>query len=111
MYMKRRRVMELPYELMIKIVVVFLFMLVLFVAVIFFLPEKTAAAGNEAVRTYNITSVKIEEGDSLWTIASDYYTEEFDSIPAYISEIKRMNGLTSDTLYAGHYILVPYYMN
>ena len=49
------------------------------------------------------------ENDSLISIATEYYTEEFSSIRAYISEIKRMNGLTSDTLYADNYILIPYY--
>lgn len=67
----------------------------------------TKAAGNR-VRT--ISSVKIEKNDSLWSIASEYYTDDFRSIQDMIDEIKQINGLTSDTIKAGNYIVVPYYM-
>ena len=69
----------------------------------------TGATATDA-GTYTITSVQIEEGDSLWSIAKDHYSDEFSSLNSFISEIKRMNGLTSDTLYAGSYILVPQYV-
>ena len=78
--------------------------------VMLFLPGKTAAAKNEPTGTYRILSVEIESGDSLWSIATEYFTEDFDSIPSYIREIKRMNGMTSDALYAGDYIVVPCYI-
>lgn len=67
----------------------------------------TKAAGNR-VRT--VASVKIEKNDSLWSIASEYYTDDFDSIQDMIDEIKQINGLTSDTIRTGNYIVVPYYM-
>lgn len=56
-----------------------------------------------------VTSVKIEKGDSLWSIASQYITEEYKDMNVYIEEIKLSNGLTSDTIHEGRYIIVPYY--
>lgn len=56
-----------------------------------------------------VTSVKIEKGDSLWNIASEYITDEYADMNIYINEIKKSNGLTSDIIHEGSYIIVPYY--
>lgn len=55
-----------------------------------------------------VTSVMIEEGDSLWSIASRYYDKDTETISDVIEEIKDINGLTSDKLIKGMYIIVPY---
>ncbi len=109
MYTANKTTNNLPYIFIGKMVVLVLFMVALFLIVLFVLPERTAAAGNTTGGTYTITSVQITEGDSLWSLASEYYTEEFSSVSDYIAEIKRMNGLSSDVLYAGNYILIPYF--
>lgn len=74
----------------------------------FFIKATTTKAAGNRIRT--ISSVKIEKNDSLWSIASEYYTDDFGSIQDMIDEIKQINGLTSDTIKAGNYIVVPYYM-
>ena len=56
-----------------------------------------------------VTSIRIEKGDSLWSIAERYMTEEYTNIKTYIEEIKRSNGLTSDVIYEGAYLIIPYY--
>lgn len=56
-----------------------------------------------------VTSVKIERGQSLWSIASQYITDEYKDMNTYIEEIKASNGLTSDIIHEGQYIIVPYY--
>lgn len=111
MYTARKQKTEVSYMFIGKLAAIILFMVILFLVVLFVLPERTAAAGNTTGGTYTITSVQIEEGDSLWSLASEYYTVEFSSISNYITEIKRMNGLSSDTLYAGSYILIPQYIS
>ena len=108
MYMTRKPKTEIPYAFLGRVAALVLFMVALFFVVLFVLPERTAAAGDSS-STYHISSVQIEEGDSLWSLASEYYSEEFVSIPDYIEEIKRMNGLSSDKLYAGNYLLIPCY--
>lgn len=92
-----------------KIGFVVLFTVALILSIIFLLPERTAAAENDRNASYRIFSVEIESGDTLWTIAEEYYSEEFDSIQEYIREIKRMNNLSSDVLFEGAYLLIPCY--
>lgn len=110
MYTAHRKYSQPLYILLGKVTCILVIMAALFLLVLFFLPERTASADNTIVGTYTITSVQIEEGDSLWSIAKEHYSDEFYSLTAFISEIKRMNGLTSDTVYAGSYILVPQYV-
>lgn len=54
-------------------------------------------------------SIVIEEGDSLWSIANEYISEEYKGIEDYIKELKSMNGLNSDTIHAGQNLIVAYY--
>ncbi|MDE7298515.1 MAG: LysM peptidoglycan-binding domain-containing protein, partial [Lachnospiraceae bacterium] len=54
-------------------------------------------------------SVCIEPGDSLWSIAQEYYSAECGSFSDYVAEIKRSNGLKGDTIHTGAYLIVPYY--
>lgn len=54
------------------------------------------------------TDVRVERGDSLWSIAEQYITEEYKSMDSYIREIKKINHLGND-LQCGQIIVVPYY--
>ena len=56
------------------------------------------------------TSIEIQSGDSLWSIASEYMTEEYGSFQEYMKEIKSLNGLRSDEIHAGKFLVVPYYI-
>lgn len=58
-------------------------------------------------------SIMIEEGDTLWSIASQNLNDVNINITisAYIKEIMKMNGLQSDRITAGMYLVIPYYSN
>ncbi len=62
-------------------------------------------------RIYVCTSVKIEEDDTLWSIAQKYYSSEYEDVSAYVKEIKKANNLEGDTILEGNYIVVPYYVD
>lgn len=70
----------------------------------------TVNAKESIVREKQVISVKVEEGDSLWSIAKEYYTSEYKSLKSYVKEIKRSNGLYSDTIHEGCYLIVPCYV-
>lgn len=53
------------------------------------------------------TSVQIESGDSLWSIAECYCPEDVE-IRDYIKELKKMNGIKSDKIHTGNYLTVYY---
>lgn len=62
--------------------------------------------------TYNekyFMCIKVEEDDTLWTIAEEYISEEYSSIEEYIDEVKSINNLTSDKIYNGATLVIPYY--
>ena len=62
-------------------------------------------------RMYVCTSVKVEENDTLWSIAEKYYSFEYDDVAAYVDEIKKANNLKCDTILEGNFIIVPYYVD
>ena len=53
-------------------------------------------------------SIEITKGDTLWSIAND----NFDSAhykDINVSEVKKLNTLSSNDIIAGRYVIVPYY--
>lgn len=55
------------------------------------------------------TSIQIQSGDTLWGVADNYITTEYNSINDYIDEVKQLNCLKSDDIHEGQYLTVPYY--
>ena len=69
------------------------------------------ASSEKDIASYNkyYVSIRIESGDTLWTIA-DEYVEGFNfSKSDYIAEVCQINGISEDNIHAGDYIVVPYY--
>ena len=85
--------------------------MILIVAIIFSLYffSKTVTAQRDTDRVKMVTSVEIKKGDTLWDIAQSYITDEYKDVNEYVEEIRVSNGLCSDTIHAGNYIIVPYY--
>lgn len=67
------------------------------------------SADNNANHSKQVVSIRIEQGDTLWDIAKEYMTKECSDINEYIKEIKLSNGLQTDTIHEGRYLIVPYY--
>lgn len=61
----------------------------------------------ELVKSY--TSVEIQAGDSLWSIAENYTSDFKINIEDYINDIISTNNLTSKEVHAGQFIIVPEY--
>lgn len=86
--------------------VCFIFILVLGC---FFIHSNTVNAKENSNATKYYTSVYIEPGDTLTSIAKEYQTSEYSDLLEYIEEIKYINNLHSDKITAGCYLVVPYY--
>lgn len=54
------------------------------------------------------TSFCVDSNDTLWSIAKEHHPDNCD-ITAYISDIKEINHMTSDIIYAGQNIIIYYY--
>jgi len=54
-------------------------------------------------------SITVEPGDSLWSIADKYISDEYSSYNDYIDELCFINSLDSTQIRAGRTLTVPYY--
>ncbi len=70
----------------------------------------TLAKDNDTEQEYKYyTSITIQEGDSLWSIAEEYKTEHYESTKEYVDELVVLNDLTSETIHTGQHLMVVYY--
>lgn len=71
----------------------------------------TTAHGNaqEAPFEYKYyKSIELQEGDTLWSIAENYRTDDIHSTASYVEELKRINHLHSDSIEESNYLTVAY---
>ena len=66
-----------------------------FVAV-FFIFSASSKAESKAQKYKYYTSISVEYGDTLWSIASDYMDEEFYDRLSYVQEVKSINHSRED---------------
>ena len=64
---------------------------------------------DDPVRCKYYKSIQIHSGDTLWNIAEEYITEDYESVNDYITEVKKINKLSSDQIQDSQYQTVPYY--
>lgn len=70
--------------------------------------EKKKASGDTFYKYY--TSIEIQPGDTLWTLADAYMDDHFESKNAYIQEVRELNSLNCEgCIVSGEYLLLPYY--
>lgn len=69
------------------------------------------ATSEDDIRYKYFTSIQVEYGDTLTSIAETYLSEQDDaaSVSAYIEEVVSINHLKDETILAGQYLVVPYY--
>ena len=87
-----------------------------FVSIIIFLCF-AAIQGVSAIGSVNSVdtqyrSVLISDGDTLWDIADEHNDKDLSDMSnkEYIKEIERINKISSDSITAGNYIIVPVYV-
>ena len=69
--------------------------------------EASSEQGVIAYKYY--TSITVQGGETLWDIANAYMSDEFSNVQKYIDEVKNINRLKDDRIYAGEELIVPYY--
>lgn len=69
-----------------------------------------AGSGKEEEISYKYyTSIMVEKGDTLWSIALENMTPEYERIEEYIKEVRSLNHLYGDDIHAGAYLTLPRY--
>lgn len=80
-----------------------------FVAVFFIFSASSKAESKDLKYKY-YTSISVEYGDTLWSIASDYMDEEFYDRLSYVQEVKSINHIHDENdIIAGKMLIIPYY--
>ena len=69
------------------------------------------ASSDKDVSSYNkyYVSIRVESGDTLWTIADKYVGGFNIEKNDYIEEVCQINEISKNDIHAGDYIVVPYY--
>ena len=62
---------------------------------------------NEPVSFTYYKSIEVQEGDTLWDIASTYADDSI-SVKDYVRELKAINQLDSDSIREGSYLTIAY---
>ena len=83
-----------------------LLLIVFFLIISLFITRGTAVGQTHSEPTARYISIQIEEGDSLWSIASRY-KEPSQDITHFMDSIRRVNHLTSDQIIASEYLIIP----
>lgn len=91
----------------------YLIMLVVFVMVLSCFFGKTLVMANEeessTVYERYYTDIKVEKGDTLWSIAKTYNKNSGMEIREYIREVKQINQMVSDNINAGDSLTIVYF--
>ncbi len=74
---------------------------------VFFVSAHESISSDQAVYKY-YKSIEIQPGDTLWEIAEETMTSEYDSVPEYVEVLKEMNSLKSDDIEAGQHLIIAY---
>ncbi len=103
-----KRCIDCSHNDNIKFLVAVIISIILGVFIISGLKDTGRVSASTSNQKYFIC-IEIGEGDTLWSIADIYISEEYLCVDDYIEEIKELNGLTNDKIYCGATLVVPYY--
>ncbi len=85
-------------------------LLLIIFSIVIFASVFTSDASEDLGRMKYYTSVRIEAGDSLWSITDTYMTDDYKDRSAYMQELCTLNHLMPDAMiHEGEYVVVPYY--
>lgn len=81
----------------------FMFMSILFMSILVFTSMTTLNAYSKDIPKFNY--IRVEEGDTIWSLASDYdYNED---IRKTVYEISKLNNIQNASIYPGDVIKIP----
>ena len=100
---RRRRMKKL------SIVSIVIALIIVFTVIIFANVVRADITPKTDNSVKGFTCITLSPDDTLWSIACEYSDEHYNSVYQYIREVKEINGLTSDSIYAGSSLIIPVY--
>ncbi len=101
---KRARELQLRKNILIATLALVIFILIAFVWV-----QSAKAETKTAKKVKSFSSVEVKPGDTVWSIANAYMSEDYSSVSVLVDEIKKTNHISENNITAGSYIIVPYF--
>ncbi len=104
---RRQRIFKRQLSLIIVLATMVLFTFIFMCSSIY----SDAQSDNYEPEFKYYTTVTVHAGDSLWSIATENYSEDhYNNLSSYITEICKLNRMDTDsTLNAGESLIIPYY--
>lgn len=69
----------------------------------------SAKSNSQTQEVKYFTSIVVESGDTLWSIANKNKSYHYKSNEQYVSEVIQMNSLLNEDITVGQYLVIPYY--
>ncbi len=91
--------------------IVVLITVVLIVLALMTISSATSVDAATKVPDKSFTSVTVQAGDTLWSIAEEYLDARYYTVEQYIDEVMSMNRLTNDIINTGDALLIPVILN
>lgn len=91
------------------------FPVIVLLTLVMFLAAGSAVFGNRSVvdakgsAQKRFTSIQVQRGDSLWSIAREYMGDEYGTVEDYIQEVCDTNHIYDEQIQEGMYLVIPYY--
>ncbi len=73
---------------------------------LFFAAFSVTGALNTVYSDFDYTTVKVADGDTLWTIAGEFYEDE--DLRQAVYSIAKVNGISNGIIYPGDVLRLPY---
>jgi len=77
-------------------------------ALLFIINNSTIIVHADTEQNYVYESVEVMHNDSVWSIAKRYCPNDME-IKEYMNIIEEINGINSDYIVEGNYLLIPVY--
>ncbi len=111
-YKNYKRKIRRQREIRNKIVIFILCVLVALTFALCFRSIVSQAEDSTEVSYKYFTSLEIEQGDSLWSIAQEHINYEYyDCMQEYIDEVMDINQMQTESINVGQCIIIPYFSN
>ena len=104
----RRRVAVLKRRILISMMTLTLLIMGVLIGSNLLDSSRSEAENSKEIYKY-YTSIQVESGDTLWSIADKYVTSEYSDRNTYMKELVSLNNLPDSTIHAGQYLTVSYY--
>lgn len=101
-----KKIMEV---MLIKKHIILTIMVVVIFLGLFAVKGKAVSDFNKEQKYKYYTQIRIEYGDTLWSIANQYMDQDYDTRASYIAEVKSINHIKEDSIQEGKKLIIPYY--